>query len=146
MVRVINKNRHSRYSLQYHLVVVTKYRHKCITEEMLIEIKNIFERLLDNQNCRIIEFNGEADHIHLLFEAPPQVQLSLLINTLKTVSSRLLKKQFKDHIEKFYWKSAFWSRSYLIISTGGATIETIKRYIQNQDEKKLNSSPPKSKI
>ena len=128
----------------YHLVVVTKYRHKCISKEMLDALENIFERLLDNQECSLIEFNGEADHVHVLFESPPQVQLSKLINTLKTVSSRLIKKRFKPHVEKFYWKSAFWSRSYLIISTGGASIETVKEYIQNQDQEKLNSSPPKS--
>jgi len=111
---------------------------------MLDALENIFERLLDNQECSLIEFNGEADHVHVLFESPPQVQFSKLINTLKTVSSRLIKKRFKPHVEKFYWKSAFWSRSYLIISTGGASIETVKEYIQNQDQEKLNSSPPKS--
>jgi len=144
MKRSIKKNRHSRYNLMYHLVVITKYRHKCISKEMLDALENIFERLLNNQDCNLIEFNGEADHIHVLFESPPQVKLSKLINTLKTVSSRLIRKRFKPHIEKFYWKSAFWSRSYLIISTGGASIEIVKEYIQNQDQKKLNSSPPKS--
>mgnify|MGYP006434082569 CR=1 FL=1 len=128
----------------YHLVVVTKYRHKCISKEMLEALENIFERLLNNQECSLIEFNGEPDHVHVLFEAPPQVKLSQLINTLKTVSSRLIKKEFKSHVENFYWKSAFWSRSYLIISTGGASIEIVKEYIQNQDQEKLNSSPPKS--
>ena len=133
MNRSIKKNRHSRYNLMYHLVVVTKYRHKCISKEMLKDLENIFKRLLSNQKCKLIEFNGEADYIHILFESPPQIKLSQLINTLKTVSSRLIKKRFKSHIKNFYWKSAFWSRSYLIISTGGASIEIIKEYIQNQD-------------
>ena len=144
MKRIIKKNRHSRYNLMYHLVVVTKYRHKCISKEMLEALENIFERLLNNQECTLIEFNGEPDHVHVLFEAPPQVKLSQLINTLKTVFSRLIKKEFKSHVKNFYWKSAFWSRSYLIISTGGASIEVVKEYIQNQDQEKLNSSPPKS--
>lgn len=144
MKRLIKKNRHSRYNLMYHLVVVTKYRHKCISKEMLDALETIVERLLNNQECSLIEFNGEADHVHVLFESPPQVQLSKLINTLKTVSSRLIKKRFKSHVEKFYWKSGFWSRSYLIISTGGTSIEIVKEYIQNQDQEKLNSSPPKS--
>jgi len=111
---------------------------------MLEMLENIFKRLLNSQGCILIEFNGEADHVHVLFEAPPQVKLSQLINTLKTVSSRLIKKEFKSHIENFYPKSAFWSRSYLIISTGGASIDIVKEYIQNQDQEKLNSSPPKS--
>jgi len=144
MKRSIKKNRHSRYNLMYHLVVVTKYRHKCISKEMVDALETIVERLLNNQGCSLIELNGEADHIHVLFESPPQVKLSKLVNTLKTVSSRLIKKRFKSHVEKFYWKSAFWSRSYLIISTGGASIEIVKEYIQNQDQEKLNSSPPKS--
>src|SRR6056297_1540578 len=91
--------------------------------------------MLNNQECSLIEFNGEADHVHVLFESPPQVKLLKLIKTLKTVSSRLIKKRFKSHVKNFYWKSAFWSRSYLIISTGGASIEIVKGYIQNQDQK-----------
>lgn len=134
-----NKNRHSLYDLKYHLVVVTKYRNKCITKEMLNEIEDIAIRLFENKKCKVIEFNGESDHIHLLFEAPPQIQLSTLVNTLKTVSSRLIRKKYRDHLKKYYWKPVFWSRSYCILTTGGATIETIKEYIENQG----NSSPPK---
>ena len=65
-------------------------------------------------------------------EAPPQIQLSKLVNSLKTVSSRLIKKKFNEHLKKYYWKSAFWSRSYCIVSTGGASIQTIKKYIESQ--------------
>jgi putative transposase len=72
------------------------------------------------------------------------INILLCSKILKTVSSRLIKKRFKSHVKNFYLKSAFWSRSYLIISTGGASIEIVKEYIQNQDQKKLNSSPPKS--
>ncbi|MFW5981557.1 MAG: IS200/IS605 family transposase [bacterium] len=143
----INRNRHSVYSLKYHLVVITKYRHECITADMFEKLEKIFSRLLNNKDCKVLEFGGEKDHIHLLFEAPPQIQLSKLVNTLKTVSSRLIKKDYEEHLKDYYWKSAFWSRSYLIISTGGATIETIKKYIQNQGKKeknRLNSSPPES--
>ena len=74
--------------------------------------------------------------MHILFEAPPQVQLSKLINNLKTVTSRRLRKEFKEHVSKYYWKPYFWSNSYLILSTGGAPIEIIKKYIENQDKPK----------
>ncbi|WP_368262814.1 IS200/IS605 family transposase [Clostridium disporicum] len=131
------RNRHSCYSLKYHLVVVTKYRHKVINKAILnslIEIsKNIFE---EKWGCEIIEINGEQDHLHLLFEAPPQVQLSSLINNYKTVSSRLIRKAYKEEIEKYYWKPYFWSRSYLLLSSGGAQIEVIKQYIKEQDSPK----------
>ena len=73
-------------------------------------------------------FNGGL----VLFETSPQIQLSKLLNTLKTVASRLIKKKYEDHLKKYYWKSAFWSRSYCIVSTGGASIETIKEYIESQ--------------
>lgn len=127
------RNRHSCFSLKYHLVVVTRYRHKVLNKTIglrLIEItKTIFE---DSWDSSIIEINYEEDHIHILFEAPPQVQLSKLINNFKTVSSRLLRKEFKSHIDKFYWKPYFWSNSYLVLTTGGATIDIIKKYIENQ--------------
>ena len=99
---------------------------------MLKELEKIFTRLLNDKSCDILEFGGENDHVHILFEAPPQVQLSKIVNTLKTVSSRLIKKKYDEHLKKYYWKSAFWSRSYCIVSTGGATIDIIKEYIQNQ--------------
>lgn len=125
-------NRHSCYSLKYHLVVVTKYRNEVINEDILKEMKNIAERIFKSFKCDILELNGEADHIHILFEAPPQVQLSKLVNNFKTVSSRLIRKEFKAHVDKYYWKNYFWSESYLIISTGGAPIKVIQQYIQNQ--------------
>ena len=127
------KNRHSCYSLKYHLVVVTKYRNKCITKDVLNRIEEIAQNLFATWKCEIIEINGEADHIHILFEAPPQVQLSKLINNFKTVSSRYIRKEFSEHLSKFYWKPYFWSQSYLIISTGGTTIEVIKKYIEEQN-------------
>ncbi|MEC0423920.1 IS200/IS605 family transposase, partial [Bacillus subtilis] len=83
-----NRNRHSVYSLNYHLVVVTKYRKKCISEEMLNRLKEIANNVFTSFKCELMEINGEEDHVHLLFKAPPQVQLSKLINNFKTVSSR----------------------------------------------------------
>ena len=143
----INSNRHSVYSLKYHLVVITKYRHKCINLEILDELEKIFTRLLNDKDCKVLEFGGEKDHIHVLFETPPHIQLSKLVNILKTVSSRLIKKDYEEQLKEYYWESAFWSRSYCIISTGWATIKTIEEYIQIQGEKEqnfLNSSPPES--
>ena len=125
-------NRHSIYSLKYHLVVVTKYRKKCINEKILKDLKEIFEKIITGNNGSIIEFNGESDHIHLLFETPPQVELAKLINNLKTVSSRLIRKQHGEYLKQYYWENVFWSRSYCILTTGGATIEMIEKYIQSQ--------------
>lgn len=131
-----NTNRHACYNLKYHLVVVTKYRHKCLTNEMLKRLRKIIENLFSKWSCSLIEFNGEADHIHILFETPPQIQLSKLINNLKTVTTRLIRKEYAEYLSKFYWKPYLWNRSYLILSSGGAPIEVIKKYIQEQNTPK----------
>ena len=68
----------------------------------------------------------------MLLEIPPQVQISKFVNNYKTVTSRLMRKNFKEYIEKFYWKDNFWSRSYMILSCGGAPISVIQEYIKNQ--------------
>ena len=130
----LKKNRHAVFSLMYHLVVVTKYRKKCISEKMLNQLAEICQRLLADKGCNLIEFNGEADQIHLLIETPPQIQLSLLVNSLKTVTSRLIRKKHREYLQSFYSKPEFWAKSYCIISTGGASLEMIKEYLQTQGE------------
>ncbi|SRR6056297_3804895 len=131
MYRELKKNRHSVFSLKYHLVVITKYRYKCINEEIQKELKKILKRLFMKKNCEILEIGGEEDHVHILFEAPPQIQPSQLVNSIKTTSSRLIRKKYPKYVKKYY-DSGFWSRSYCILSTGGATIDTIKKYIEKQ--------------
>ncbi|MFO7887379.1 MAG: IS200/IS605 family transposase [Eubacteriales bacterium] len=134
MSRELRTNRHSVFNLKYHLVVVTKYRKKCLTKEMLKDLEDILKEQLEGKDCKLIEFNGEEDHIHILFESQPQIQLTKIVNSLKTVTSRLLNKKYKTHLNKFFETSTLWSRSYCILTTGGATIETIKKYIENQKE------------
>lgn len=138
-------NRHSIYNLKYHLVVVTKYRNKCINKDVMAFLNDTAKRLIEAKNGELIESNGEEDHIHLLFELPPQIELAKFINSLKTVTSRLVRKEYPEHLSRFYWKDVFWSRSYFVSTTGGAPIETIKKYIEMQGRDK-HSSPPKSKI
>jgi len=100
---------------------------------MLDWLQSHVKRLLEDNDCSLIEFNGESDHIHALIELNPSIQPSKLINTLKTVTSRLSKKEFGLHLKKYYWgTNALWSRSYCLISVGGAPIEVLKKYIENQ--------------
>ena len=127
------RNCHSKYSLNYHLILVTKYRKECITEEIFNFLKEHMIRIFKEYEIELIEMNYEANHVHILFSAPPQVTLSKIINTLKTTSSRKVRSNFKEHLDKYYWKPYFWSRSYLILSSGGAPIEIIKKYIQEQN-------------
>ncbi len=124
---------HCVFSLTYHLVITTKHRRKVITKEMLIRLHEIFDETLKKWDCKLIEFNGEVDHVHLLLNASPNIQLSILVNNLKTVSSRLIRRDFKATISKVYRKPVFWHRSYCIVTAGGAPLKVIRRYIEEQD-------------
>ena len=109
-----NKNCHSMYRLEYHLVLVTKYRKECITPEMLAFLKEECTRILALSGTELLEMNGEADHIHLLISASPQICLANVVNSLKSSTSRLVRKKYAEHLSKYYWKPYFWNRSYLI--------------------------------
>lgn len=94
----------------------------------------IIETLCQKWGCEVVEFNGESDHIHLLFSYYPQMQLSKFVNNLKTVSSLYIRKEFPMEVKRFYWnKPVFWHSAYFIASCGGVTAETLKRYVQEQD-------------
>jgi REP-associated tyrosine transposase len=123
---------HCVFALHFHLVIVTEYRRKAITREMLERLRVIFQETPGKWSCELIEFNGEADHVHLLFQTNPTVQLSKLVNNLKTVSSRLIRRDFKGHLSRIYRKPVFWHRSYCLISSGGAPIEILRKYIEEQ--------------
>ncbi|TCS44965.1 IS200/IS605 family transposase [Pseudobacteriovorax antillogorgiicola] len=125
---------HCIFNIQYHLVLVTKYRRKVITKEILARLEEIFNRLLEQWDCELIEFNGEADHVHLLIATNPKAQTSKLVNNLKTVTSRLIRKEFAQQVNRFYWKPVFWSRTYCLLSVGGAPLSVLKQYIENQGE------------
>jgi putative transposase len=134
MSRVLKSRSHCVYSLNAHLVFVTKYRKKVINTEILAELKSILTRLLIANGSELVEFGGEPDHVHLLISYPPTVTLSKLINNLKAVSSKLIRKQYQEHVNKFYWKPVFWTSAYCVVSAGGAPLDTIKKYIQSQNE------------
>ena len=112
--------------------MVTKYRKRCITPEILERLKEISTRILNTWEGELLEFNGEADHVHLRISLPPKVAPSNLVNNLKTVTARLIRKEFKEHLATVYYKPVFWSRSYCIITCGGAPLSVIKQYIEQQ--------------
>lgn len=127
---------HAVYNLKYHLVLVTKYRNKVINEPILERLHEVFVNQCEHWSVELVEFNGESDHVHLLIDAHPAMDLSKFINSIKTVSSRLIRKEFKSHVDKFYWKPYFWNRAYCLLTTGGAPLDVIKAYIENQDSPK----------
>jgi len=118
--------------LKAHLVLVTKYRRKVFTLEMMTRLKEILNDLCEKWDCKLIEFNGEQDHIHLLFQYYPQMEIPKFVNNIKTVTSRRLRSEFAEHVDQIYWKDVLWSSSYFIASCGGVTISILRRYIENQ--------------
>lgn len=119
--------------LKAHLVLTTKYRRKVINTAMLFRLNEIFDGLCQKWGCEVVEFNGEQDHVHLVFGYYPQMQLSKFVNNLKTVSSLYIRKEFPDDVARFYWKPVFWHSAYFIASCGGVTVEQLMRYVQEQD-------------
>ena len=117
------------------MVLVIKYRRKVLNDDISNRLKEIFEYISPNYNITLEEWEHDEDHIHVLFKAHPKSELSKFINAYKSASSRLIKKEFSS-IKKFLWKEYFWSRSYCLITTGGATIDVVKKYIENQGEKR----------
>jgi putative transposase len=125
---------HCVYNLHYHLVVVTKYRRKCLTPAMRTTLKDLCARYLEKWGGTLIECNGEADHLHLLIELPPTVQLSRFVNNLKTVSSRLLRKTYQQELCRWYRQPVLWSRSYCVLTCSGAPLSILRQYIEQQGE------------
>lgn len=130
----LDNNNHSVFLMYYHLVLVIKYRRKVIDDTISNRLKEMFEYIAPNYNIALQEWNHDKDHVHILFKAQPNSQLSKFINAYKSASSRLIKKEYSI-IRKTLWKEYFWSRSYCLLTTGGAPIEVVRRYIESQGEK-----------
>lgn len=130
----LDNNNHSVFLLHYHLVLVVKYRRQVFDREISDFAKEMFVEIGNKYNISLVEWNHDKDHIHILFKAHPNSELSKFINAYKSASSRLIKRDF-PHIRKKLWKEMFWSRSFCLLTTGGAPIDAIKKYIENQGQK-----------
>ena len=129
------RGRHSVTGIYAHLVFVTKYRRKVFQAEHIERMKEICIGVAKKMNFRLLCLNGESDHVHLLIEYPPKLSVSQIVNALKGVSSRMLRKEFgldphKQHL---------WSPSYFCVSCGGAPIAKIKQYIDAQRNKSAST-------
>ena len=127
----LRKERHSVSDLKIHLVCVTKYRRPILTAESLAVLEVSFREVATKMGFEIEEFNGEPDHVHVLIEYPPKLSISQMVNALKGVSSR---RYGQAGYPKPYGRDALWSPSYFASSVGGAPLEVLKRYIQNQEK------------
>jgi putative transposase len=128
----VRTGRHCVFNLHVHLVFVTKYRKKIFTKVYLDFMQKIFTEICVDYQAELIEFDGEGDHVHLLVNYPPQAQISKMINSLKGVSSRMLRKHHPEITRLYYMQQSLWSPSYFAASCGGAPIEIVRQYIEQQ--------------
>ena len=129
----LRHGRHVVFNLHVHLVFVTKYRQKVFTKEILDDMQQIFESVCSDFEAQLVEFDGENDHVHLLVNYPPKVSISKLVNSLKGVSSRMIRRKNYPSIREKLWGGALWSPSYFAGSCGGAPISIIRQYIEQQN-------------
>ncbi|WLD29306.1 Transposase IS200 like protein [Clostridioides difficile] len=127
----LDSNNHSVFLLRYHLVMCIKYRRKVIDNSISDRLKDIFVDISPNYGVELLEWNHDIDHVHLLFKAKPNTEISKLLNAYKSASSRRIKNEFPS-IRKSLWKEYFWSKSYCLVTTCGAPLDVVKQYIENQ--------------
>ena len=130
----LDNNAHSVFLMYYHLVLVVKYRRKVFDDRISDRAKEVFEYISPKYNITLQEWNHDKDHVHILFKAHPNTEISKFINAYKSASSRLLKKEFPQIRQKLL-KEHFWSQSFCLLTTGGVPIEVIRKYIESQGEK-----------
>ena len=130
----LDNNNHSVFSMYYHLILVVKYRRKVFDDSISYYARSIFEKIAPSYNISLLEWNHDVDHVHIMFKAQPNSELSKFINAYKSASSRLIKKDYPEIREKL-WEEYFWSQSFCLLTTGGAPIEVIKKYIETQGER-----------
>lgn len=126
---------HCVFKITNHLVLVTKYRRPCLTKDLLKRIEEICRNVCQMSDVELLEFGAEPDHVHLVISMHPNVMPSKLVNSIKTVTSRLVRKEFAKHLQKFSLGTHLWTRAYCLLSIGGAPLETIRKYVERQGKK-----------
>lgn len=134
-IRDMDTNNHSVFKLNYHLILVVKYRREVIDDIISDRLKEIFTNIAINYSISLSEWNHDLDHVHVLFSAQPKSEISKFLNSYKSASSRLIKKEFPI-ISKSLWKEYFWSQSFCLQTVGGAPLEVLKQYIESQGERR----------
>ena len=128
----IRHGRHCVFQMHVHLVFVTKYRGEVFTKKVLGDLQGIFSGVCNDFEAELVEFDGDEDHVHLLVNYHPKVAVSVLVNSLKGVSSRMIRQKRYPSVRRKLWGGALWSPSYFAGSSGGAPISQIRQYIEQQ--------------
>ncbi|BCS91325.1 MAG: IS200/IS605 family transposase [Candidatus Micrarchaeota archaeon] len=128
----LDRGSHSVYALYYHYVQVVKYRRKIFDNEKIIEyLKSLIKEISDNFKVEVIDIGVDKDHFHMLFKAKPTLNIPKYINTIKTITSREIQKNFPEVKEKL-WKGHLWASSYFLATSGQVTLEVLKKYVESQ--------------
>ena len=125
------RGRHCVFALHAHLVFVTKYRRRVFSTEVFDDMRDVFAGVCADFGAELVEMDGEDDHVHLLVNYPPAIPLTKLVNSLKGVSSRRLRRMHPA-LQRRYWNGVLWSPSYFAASCGGAPMSIIRQYIEQQ--------------
>lgn len=128
----IRRGRHCVFLVHVHLVFVAKYRRKIFDQDAIDKLRSYFASVCTDFDVELVEMDGERDHVHLLINYPPKLSISSLVNSLKGVSSRLLRRDRPDIAQRYYYNGVLWSPSYFAASCGGAPLSIIKQYIEQQ--------------
>ncbi len=135
MAYAFDKNAHSVYTLNYHLVQCIKYRRKVLDfPEIIDELKMRTKNIAESYGCEVLAVETDLDHVHILFKATPQTDLLKFINNWKSATSRVLRRKFQGKIKNKLWEDSFWSDSYCLITTGQTTLDQVKKYVESQKE------------
>ena len=132
---------HCTYLLTYHLILVVKYRRPCIDKDIASLIEKSAALVLKQNRGKLIEFNSDKDHVHMLIELSPAQPIGKLVGVIKGVTARHVRAQFSGQLKQYLWGDSFWSDSYFITSCGGVTIETLKQYVENQGKPREKRRP-----
>ena len=132
MSRDFRTGRQVVYELCAHIVLTPKYRRKVFTERVSQVTEDVARQCCERNEAELLEFNTDSDHAHLLISYPPKKSLSSLVSSIKTNTSGVIQEQGFPEVEKALWGNHFWSPSYCVVSAGGAPLEVIKKYVENQ--------------
>lgn len=125
-------NRHSCFLLTYHMVLVTKYRRKALTGNIRESVYGTIRTILEEKGCNLLDLGGEEDHVHILFEAGPEIAPLTLANVIKTKTARFARRDYPDEVARIYYKPVFWTDSYFVTTVGSNTVNVVSEYIKNQ--------------
>ena len=128
----IIRGAHSVYNRTYHLVLVVKYRRKCISDEIGLFLVEEASRIVAGWGGTVLEGKADRDHLHLMVCLPPKYSLSSRIGTLKQLLGKAVRNKYQSYISRFLWGDSFWSDSYYIASVGDVNQEKVAEYIRNQ--------------